>query len=81
MLENYAIYLSINTYNIKCTLIITHLNIKLQLSIFLASRAIHSQTIQQEDGDYEVITAYVEDNSVGQDHDMHSGPASIKVSF
>ena len=46
------------------------------------SRAIHSQTSQtQEEADYEVITAYVMDdvNSV-QDHELHSGPPSIKVS-
>ncbi|XP_065158028.1 neurobeachin isoform X5 [Atheta coriaria] len=43
------------------------------------SRAIHSQT--HEDGDYEVITAYVmDDNHSVQDQDLHSGPPSIKVS-
>ncbi|CAH0560209.1 unnamed protein product [Brassicogethes aeneus] len=41
-----------------------------------ASRAIHNQTV--EDGDYDVITAYVmEENSI-QDNNMHSGPPSIK---
>ncbi|XP_017773305.1 PREDICTED: neurobeachin isoform X3 [Nicrophorus vespilloides] len=44
-----------------------------------ASRAIHSQT--HEDADFEVISAYVmDDNHSVQDHDLHSGPASIKVS-
>ncbi|KAI4463671.1 beige/beach-related [Holotrichia oblita] len=44
-----------------------------------ASRAIHSQT-SQDDGDYDVITAYVmEDNGSVRDHDLHSGPPSIKV--
>ncbi|KAK9700943.1 Neurobeachin/BDCP, DUF4704 alpha solenoid region [Popillia japonica] len=43
-----------------------------------ASRAIHSQT-SQDDGDYDVITAYVmEDNGSVRDHDLHSGPPSIK---
>lgn len=48
----------------------------------VASRAIHSQATQ-DDADYEVITAYVmeDGNSVGQEHELHSGPASIKVHF
>lgn len=48
------------------------------MSVFAGSRAIHSQT--HEDGDYEVITAYVmDDNHSVQDQDLHSGPPSIKV--
>lgn len=52
--------------------------IKIKLT-FVASRAIHSQT-SQEDADYDVITAYVmEDNGSVRDHNLHSGPPSIKV--
>ncbi|CAH1159867.1 unnamed protein product [Phaedon cochleariae] len=41
-----------------------------------ASRAIQSQ----EDSEYDIITAYVEDsNSLHPDNDLNSGPASIKV--
>lgn len=49
---------------------------------FLATRAIHSQPASHDDGDYDVITAYVmeDNNSVVQEHDLHSGPPSIKVS-
>ncbi|KAF2882214.1 hypothetical protein ILUMI_23956 [Ignelater luminosus] len=45
-----------------------------------ASRAIHSQPATHDDGDYDVITAYVmeDNNSVVQEHDLHSGPPSIK---
>lgn len=51
------------------------------MSLLLVSRAIHSQVVQ-DDADYEVITAYVMDhnNSASQEHALHSGPASIKVS-
>ncbi|XP_049825585.1 neurobeachin isoform X2 [Aethina tumida] len=44
-----------------------------------ASRSIHNQTV--EDGDYDVITAYVmEENSMaGMQDELHSGPPSIKV--
>ncbi|KAF5296936.1 hypothetical protein FQR65_LT10087 [Abscondita terminalis] len=47
-----------------------------------ASRAAHNQPAQHDDGDYEVITAYVMDdsNSIVQEHDLQSGPPSIKVS-
>nr|XP_022900222.1 neurobeachin isoform X1 [Onthophagus taurus] len=44
-----------------------------------ASRAIHSQT-NQEEADYDVITAYVMDDNSVRDHDIRSGPPSIKVS-
>ncbi|KAK4887581.1 hypothetical protein RN001_003852 [Aquatica leii] len=45
-----------------------------------ASRAMHNQSAQHDDGDYEVITAYVmeDSNSIVQEHDLHSGPPSIK---
>ncbi|RZC37735.1 neurobeachin, partial [Asbolus verrucosus] len=45
-----------------------------------ASRAVHNQG-PQEDSDYDVITAYVmeDSNSVVQENDLHSGPPSIKV--
>uniref|UniRef100_A0A1Y1K827 BEACH-type PH domain-containing protein n=1 Tax=Photinus pyralis TaxID=7054 RepID=A0A1Y1K827_PHOPY len=47
-----------------------------------ASRAINNQPAAHDDGDYEVITAYVmeDNNSVVQDHELNSGPPSIKVS-
>ncbi|XP_030761038.1 neurobeachin isoform X2 [Sitophilus oryzae] len=44
-----------------------------------APRALHHHN--QEDGDYDVITAYVMDdtNSLNQENELNSGPASIKV--
>ncbi|KAF5274873.1 hypothetical protein FQA39_LY07055 [Lamprigera yunnana] len=48
-----------------------------------ASRASHPhQPTSHDEGDYEVITAYVmeDTNSIVQEHDIHSGPPSIKVS-
>ncbi|KAJ8949535.1 hypothetical protein NQ318_005097, partial [Aromia moschata] len=42
-----------------------------------ATRAVQNQT--QEDNDYEIITAYVEENnSIHQENELHSGPPSIK---
>ncbi|KAF7268650.1 hypothetical protein GWI33_018245, partial [Rhynchophorus ferrugineus] len=43
-----------------------------------ASRSMHHHP---EDGDYDVITAYVmeDSNSLNQENELHSGPASIKV--
>lgn len=50
---------------------------KVSKIILLASRSIQTQ----EDNEYEIITAYVEDhNSMHPDNDLHSGPPSIKVS-
>lgn len=45
----------------------------------IASRALHHHP--QDDGDFDVITAYVmEDaNSLNHENELHSGPASIKV--
>ncbi|KAJ8932339.1 hypothetical protein NQ314_014703 [Rhamnusium bicolor] len=43
-----------------------------------ATRSIQNQT--QDDSDYDIITAYVEDNnSIHQENELHSGPPSIKV--
>ncbi|XP_066153140.1 neurobeachin isoform X2 [Euwallacea fornicatus] len=43
-----------------------------------APRALHQS---QDDGDYDVITAYVmeDTNSLNHENELHSGPASIKV--
>ncbi|XP_023310795.1 neurobeachin [Anoplophora glabripennis] len=42
-----------------------------------ATRSIQNQT--QEDNDYDIITAYVEEaNSIHQENELHSGPPSIK---
>lgn len=50
---------------------------KINCILFSASRSIQTQ----EDNDYEIITAYVEDNnSLHPDNDLHSGPPSFKVS-
>ncbi|KAK5644035.1 hypothetical protein RI129_007880 [Pyrocoelia pectoralis] len=45
-----------------------------------ASHPINNQPAAHDDGDYEVITAYVmeDNNSMVQDHELHSGPPSIK---
>ncbi|XP_050298842.1 neurobeachin isoform X6 [Anthonomus grandis grandis] len=45
-----------------------------------ASRGLHHHP--QEDSDYDVITAYVmeDSNSLNHENELHSGPASIKVS-
>lgn len=50
------------------------------LTTFTATRSVHNQT--QEDTDYDVITAYVMDDnhSMSQENELHSGPASVKVS-
>lgn len=45
--------------------------------LITASRSIQTQ----DDNEYDIITAYVEDNnSLHPDNDLHSGPPSIKVS-
>lgn len=52
--------------------------------MILAQRAINNQSATQEEGDYDVITAYVmeDNNSVGQpQHELHSGPPSVRVSL
>lgn len=52
--------------------------------MILAQRAINNQSAAQEDGDYDVITAYVlEDNNsvVQQQNEIHSGPPSVRVSI
>lgn len=54
-----------------------------QFFVFLAQRAISNQSAGHEDGDYEVITAYVMEDSnsvVQQQHELHSGPPSVRVS-
>lgn len=52
---------------------------QLYKSSSIASRALHHHP--QDDGDFDVITAYVmEDaNSLNHENELHSGPASIKV--